>query len=238
MSGSRAAVSASTTLSAIGTTVVIVCTDARELAFATRLVRTRLDELDRAASRFRRDSELWQINARSAESARTGGCARLRIPVGWTLGSCLRAAMRVEHSTEGLVCASLGAMLAACGYDDDLDAVREILDRAGGLTVPARRCGSAADFCPPPMPRTRSGRERLWRGTGFAPRSGRCASSRRESTRGTTCSRFWPTPPESRPGSAGPACSGCQRCWRICEMSCGTARPSARPIVSPADSAR
>ena len=124
MTGARAAVSASTTLSAIGTTVVIVCTEARELAFATRLVRARLDELDRAASRFRRDSELWQINMRSAESARAGESARLRISVGWTLGSCLRAAMRVESSTEGLVCASLGTMLAACGYDDDLDAVR------------------------------------------------------------------------------------------------------------------
>ncbi len=124
MTRARAAVSASTTLSAIGTTVVIVCTDARELAFATRLVRARLDELDRAASRFRPDSELWQINARSAESARTGECARLRIPVGWTLGSCLRAAMHVERATDGLVWGSLGGMLAECEYDDDLDAVR------------------------------------------------------------------------------------------------------------------
>ncbi|MQY22700.1 FAD:protein FMN transferase [Nocardia macrotermitis] len=124
MTGTRAAVSASTTLSAIGTTVVIVCTDARELAFATRLVRARLDELDRAASRFRHDSELWQINCRSVELARTDDRGSLRVTVGWTLGSCLRAAMRVERQTEGLVCASLGTMLAACGYDDDLDAVR------------------------------------------------------------------------------------------------------------------
>jgi thiamine biosynthesis lipoprotein len=124
MTVARATVSASTTLSAIGTTVVIVCTDARELAFATRLVRTRLDELDRAASRFRRDSELWQINARSAELAHTDRGGRLRVTVGWTLGACLRAAMHVERATEGLVCASLGTMLTACGYDDDLDAVR------------------------------------------------------------------------------------------------------------------
>ncbi|WP_181063358.1 hypothetical protein [Nocardia nova] len=38
----------------------------RELARAAAVVRARLDELDRAASRFRADSELAVINSRSA----------------------------------------------------------------------------------------------------------------------------------------------------------------------------
>ncbi|WP_030515588.1 FAD:protein FMN transferase [Nocardia sp. NRRL WC-3656] len=124
MSTGRGAVAASETFPAIGTSVVVVCTDARELARAVGLVRARLDELDRAASRFRADSELAVINSRSADAARRGRSEQLRIPVGTTLGSCLRAAMRTQRLTSGLVSASLGAALIACGYDDDLDVVR------------------------------------------------------------------------------------------------------------------
>ncbi|MCC3315177.1 FAD:protein FMN transferase [Nocardia africana] len=123
MSTSRGAAAASETFPAIGTSVAVVCTDARELARAAGLVRARLDELDRAASRFRADSELAVINARSAE-ARRDRSEHVRIPVGVTLGSCLRAAMRTQRLTSGLVSASLGAALIACGYDDDLDVVR------------------------------------------------------------------------------------------------------------------
>ncbi|MFF0498739.1 FAD:protein FMN transferase [Nocardia aobensis] len=124
MSTARGAAAASETFPAIGTSVVVVCTDARELARAADLVRARLDDLDRAASRFRADSELAVINSRSAEWARAGRSEQVRIPVGSTLGSCLRAAMRTQRLTSGLVSASLGAALIACGYDDDLDAVR------------------------------------------------------------------------------------------------------------------
>ncbi|WP_036509807.1 FAD:protein FMN transferase [Nocardia aobensis] len=124
MSTARGAAAASETFPAIGTSVVVVCTDARELARAADLVRARLDDLDRAASRFRADSELAVINSRSAESARAGRSEQVRIPVGATLASCLRAAMRTQRLTSGLVSASLGAALIACGYDDDLDAVR------------------------------------------------------------------------------------------------------------------
>ncbi|WP_230329975.1 FAD:protein FMN transferase [Nocardia aurantiaca] len=112
---------------AIGTTATVVCTDPRDLRWATELVRARLAELDRAASRFRDDSELALINARSAELARTDRSARLRISVGATLGSCLRAAARTERLTAGLVCATVGAALMACGYDD-LAAVRACVD--------------------------------------------------------------------------------------------------------------
>ncbi|PSR68336.1 FAD:protein FMN transferase [Nocardia sp. MDA0666] len=142
MSTARGAAAASETFPAIGTSVVVVCTDARELARAADLVRARLDDLDRAASRFRADSELAVINSRSAESARAGRSEQVRIPVGTTLGSCLRAAMRTQRLTSGLVSASLGAALIACGYDDDLDAVRARGDMgplaADQISIPLR----------------------------------------------------------------------------------------------------
>lgn len=124
MIGERAATT-STTFAAIGTTVEVVCTAARETEPAVAVVRARLAELDRAASRFRADSELVRINTRSAALANTEPDAQLRVPVSRTLGNCLRAAIRAQRLTDGLVSASLGTALAACGYDDDLDVVRE-----------------------------------------------------------------------------------------------------------------
>jgi thiamine biosynthesis lipoprotein len=135
---------ASARFRAIGTTVGVVCTQAGERARAVALLRARLAELDRAASRFRDDSELAALNRRSAESAATDPTARLRVPVDGTLAACLRAAMRTERLTAGLVCASLGTALIACGYDDDLDRVRArghgTADRSRhGASVPLAR---------------------------------------------------------------------------------------------------
>ncbi|MGW3542223.1 FAD:protein FMN transferase [Nocardia niigatensis] len=122
---------ASASFSAIGTIATVVCTDARALPRAVDLTRTRLDELDRVASRFREDSELATINARSTELAGTDRSAQLLIPVSTTLGLCLRAAIRAERLTAALVRPSLGAALMACGYDDDLEIVRA----RGGATA-------------------------------------------------------------------------------------------------------
>ncbi|AHH18876.1 ApbE-like protein [Nocardia nova SH22a] len=124
MTGTRAETTASATFPAIGTTIGVVCTEARELTSAVELVRSRLAELDRAASRFRPDSELAVINSRSARLLRTEPAGRLRVPVSALLGACLAAATRAERLTGGLVSPSLGAELIACGYDEDIDAVR------------------------------------------------------------------------------------------------------------------
>ncbi|MGC4933599.1 FAD:protein FMN transferase [Gordonia sp. DT30] len=121
---SRHHVGSSTTFPAIGTSVTVVATVADALAEATALTRRRLTELDRAASRFRADSELAQINSISAALAHTDPHAHLSVAVGRVLAACLSAAVHTERLTDGLVCASLGADLAACGYDDDLAVVR------------------------------------------------------------------------------------------------------------------
>ncbi|MEV5646966.1 FAD:protein FMN transferase [Nocardia sp. NPDC052254] len=122
MNGARG--TASATFAAIGTTVGVVCTEARALACAVEFVRGRLGELDRAVSRFRPDSELAVINSRSAQLLRTAPGARLRVAVNGTLAACLDAAMRAERMTGGLVSPSLGAELIACGYDEDIEVVR------------------------------------------------------------------------------------------------------------------
>ncbi|QKT07690.1 FAD:protein FMN transferase [Gordonia sp. X0973] len=116
----------SASFAALGTTATITCTDQVELAAAVEHARRRLTELTMVASRFRPDSELAQINARSARWAhRFRPGAPLRIEVGDVLAACLGAALRAERLTQGLVSAQLGADLAACGYDDDLQAVWE-----------------------------------------------------------------------------------------------------------------
>lgn len=123
---------AAASFSAIGTTATVVCTDARELPGAVFLAQSRLGEIDRAASRFRDDSEIATINTRSAAAAQAGRTERLSSPVSTTLGRCLRAAVRTERLTAGLVNPCLGAALVACGYDADLEAVRTRGDRATG----------------------------------------------------------------------------------------------------------
>ncbi|WP_019925165.1 FAD:protein FMN transferase [Nocardia sp. BMG111209] len=138
MTAAPGTATASARFAAIGTTVGVVCTEAGELASAAAVLRTRLGELDRAASRFRADSELAVINARSTALARTKPDARLRVTVGPMLGACLRAALRAERMTGGLVSPAVGAALVACGYDDDLDAVRERNRLPGGEPTPPR----------------------------------------------------------------------------------------------------
>ncbi|WP_043457691.1 FAD:protein FMN transferase [Gordonia polyisoprenivorans] len=115
---------ASVTFPALGTSVSVVCTSREVLADAVSVVRTRLSELDRAASRFRADSELARINMLSGCLAAIDPGAMFTTRVGTTLAKCLTAAVHTEQLTDGLVCASLGAELVACGYDEDFAAVR------------------------------------------------------------------------------------------------------------------
>ncbi|MBM6399182.1 FAD:protein FMN transferase [Phycicoccus sp. MQZ13P-5] len=116
-----------TTVAAIGTTVRVVVTDPRTLAEAEALTRDHLVALDRAASRFRPDSEVSRLAA-AATSSRAGALAS---PV---LASSLRAALRAARLTDGLVDPTVGRAVAASGYDDDLAVVRSrtAADRPAG----------------------------------------------------------------------------------------------------------
>ncbi|GED97104.1 FAD:protein FMN transferase [Gordonia crocea] len=142
----------SQTLAAIGTTVGVTCTDPDELTRAVSVLRARLGALDVAVSRFRGDSELARINARSGALAAADPGGSLRIVVGTTLAACLAAALRTERLTGGLVTATLGAELVACGYDADLDEVRARGGRPDDFSAPVTR-----DF---PAPGRAPGRRR------------------------------------------------------------------------------
>lgn len=103
--------------SAIGTTVTVIAAEPAHLDEATALVRAYLDDLDRALSRFREDSEVSTL----AILARDGNA--------WTYASDifvdhLRAALRAYQLSDGLVDITVGSHLVAQGYDADLAVVQ------------------------------------------------------------------------------------------------------------------
>jgi thiamine biosynthesis lipoprotein ApbE len=93
--------------SALGTTAHLVITDPGSLASARVIVERRLDEIDRAASRFRSDSELSRLNAAGGEW----------VAVSPLFASALRVARHAAESTDGLVDPTVGAALIDLGYD-------------------------------------------------------------------------------------------------------------------------
>lgn len=96
---------ASATWRALGTSVQLVVRDPQGLPSARTAVEQVLDEVDRAASRFRPDSEL----ARLVPDAWT--------PVSPVLHRYLRAALDVAAWTDGLVDPTVGRSLVDLGYD-------------------------------------------------------------------------------------------------------------------------
>lgn len=106
-----------TSFSAIGTTVRLVVTEPDALAEAAALTREHLAVLDRAASRFRPDSEV----SRLARAAAHGPASVVASPV---LAGCVRAALRAARLTDGLVDPTVGRAVEHSGYDEDLAVVR------------------------------------------------------------------------------------------------------------------
>ena len=113
----RGAFTAAASFRAIGTTHRIVVTRPEVLGDAIVTAHTHLAELDRAASRFRADSEV-SVLARRAER---GPVTAL---VSDVLADALDAALAAARLTDGLVDPTVGAAVVASGYDDDLEVVR------------------------------------------------------------------------------------------------------------------
>jgi thiamine biosynthesis lipoprotein ApbE len=93
--------------SALGTTAHLVITDPGSVASARTIVERRLAEIDRAASRFRGDSELSRLNAADGEW----------VAVSPLFAHALRVARHAAQSTDGLVDPTVGAALIDLGYD-------------------------------------------------------------------------------------------------------------------------
>ena len=94
---------------ALGTGIVLRVTDAAALDDARGAVEVELDAIDRACSRFRRDSELTALNA----SAGRG------MPVGALLLEAVELALRAAELTDGDVDPTIGRALELAGYDRD-----------------------------------------------------------------------------------------------------------------------
>lgn len=107
---------------AIGTTARVLVTEAQRLGDAVEVVATQLERLDRAASRFRADSEV---------SALASGRVTRVSPLLLTL---VQAAVRAARITGGAVDPTVGGALAALGYDRDFATVPGAA--SGGLPGP------------------------------------------------------------------------------------------------------
>ena len=98
---------------ALGTGVRLVVAGG-DVEVARAAVVAVLDRVDRAYSRFRADSEITALNARSGS----------RQPVSELLGSAIAASLRAARLTDGAVDPTVGRALRAIGYDADFDLIR------------------------------------------------------------------------------------------------------------------
>ena len=99
---------------ALGTTVVVVTSEASELDGAAERVRAVIEEIDRACSRFREDSELSRVNA-------AGGSPRR---VSRMFVRATRCALRAAALTDGDLDPTIGSSLRLAGYDRDFEQLR------------------------------------------------------------------------------------------------------------------
>ena len=97
------------TFPALGTTAQLTLADARRAREAEALMRTRLAEIDRAASRFRPDSELMLVQAMPGSPRRISSL----------LAGAVHAALAAARDTEGLVDPTVGTAIRMAGYDRD-----------------------------------------------------------------------------------------------------------------------
>jgi thiamine biosynthesis lipoprotein len=92
---------------AIGCSINVVVSDPTAIAAARAAVEAEIDRIDRAASRFREDSELSEVNRRSGDW----------ISIGPALHEALAVAKQAALWTDGLVDPTVGDSLVRLGYD-------------------------------------------------------------------------------------------------------------------------
>jgi thiamine biosynthesis lipoprotein len=137
---------------ALGTTAALLVADDGALELACRILRTEIDAIDAACSRFRSDSELTRVNASAGRAA----------PVSERFLEALAVALRAARLTDGLVDPTVGTAMRLLGYDRDFAALErngpplrvavhrvpgwqsiDVDDAAGTVRVPA---GVELDF--------------------------------------------------------------------------------------------
>lgn len=101
---------------ALGGVAVVLTADPDPdaVAVACDAVRTEIEAIDRACSRFRADSELSRVNAAAGRP----------VAVGELFGEALDTALRAARLTGGAVDPTCGAALESAGYDRDFELLR------------------------------------------------------------------------------------------------------------------
>ena len=148
---------------ALGTQVWLLVTDPARLGAGRQLLEADLAEVDAACSRFRPDSELVTLDHAA------GRAAGQPVQVSPLLAEAIAVALRAARLTDGDVDPTVGAAMAAIGYDRDFAlvpasraaghaAVRAVpgwrqvhLDERAAAADPARRA-CAWTWAPPPRP--------------------------------------------------------------------------------------
>lgn len=116
-----------TSFAALGTTALVAVPRRDDLLRARGILVRRLDELDRACSRFRPDSELSRANARAGDW----------VHITPLLAEAVGAALAAARETDGLVDPTLGTQLRAAGYDRTYTLVQARDGWAFGGSAPA-----------------------------------------------------------------------------------------------------
>ncbi len=113
---------------ALGTRTRLVVTQslAGSLEVMTQLLQVEVDALDRAASRFRPDSELSVLNAAAGH----------RVRVGPLLAEVLTVSLRMAAATDGLVDPTVGRAVVAAGYDRTFRSMPSISGRLAPPRAP------------------------------------------------------------------------------------------------------
>jgi thiamine biosynthesis lipoprotein len=115
-------------LPALGTSARLVVTRPETADAAAALMRGELDAIDRAASRFRADSELMRLQLAPGRTHR----------VGRLLAEAVEAALWAASATGGAVDPTIGPALRRAGYDRDFAALAARPDRRpAGAPLPA-----------------------------------------------------------------------------------------------------
>jgi FAD:protein FMN transferase len=109
-----------------GTTAVLLVTDPGAASRARRIADDVLADVDRAASRFRTDSELTKVNAAAGRP----------VAVSPTFAELLAAALRAARLTGGDVDPTCARALTGLGYDRDFAEIRAAGPLAPRLTGP------------------------------------------------------------------------------------------------------
>jgi len=102
-----------TTFAALGTTATLVVADGDATEQGAALLHAELEAIDRAASRFRSDSELSTLNAAGGRPVR----------VSELFLEAVEAALRAARLTDGRVDPTVGSAMEVIGYDRDFAAI-------------------------------------------------------------------------------------------------------------------